>query len=49
LKKADRSIAAIINADLAWMDLTERKLAKPSIAAAVIEQLPKTHDFVYID
>lgn len=49
LKKADGTIAAIINADLAWMDLAERKLAKPSMAAAVIEQLPKTHDFVYLD
>ncbi len=49
LKKADGTIAAIINADLAWMDLTERKLTKPSIVAAVIDQLPKTFDFTYID
>lgn len=49
LKKANGTIAAIINADLAWIDLDKRKLATPALAASVIEQLPKTHDFVYLD
>ncbi len=49
LKKEDGTIAALINADLAWLDHSERKLSTPAIATGIIEQLPKTDDFVYTD
>ena len=47
MKKADGTLAAVMHADLAWMDIIERKLATPAIAAAIVEQMPKTDDFVY--
>lgn len=49
LKKADGTLAAVINADLAWLDTTLRKLTSPAIAVTVIEQMPKADDFVYVD
>jgi len=49
LKKADGTLAAVINADLAWLDTTLRKLTTPAIAAAIVEQMPKADDFVYTD
>jgi acyl-CoA thioester hydrolase len=44
--KGDDSLAAIINIDAAWIDLTKRKLAVPgSFIKTVFEQLPRAHDF----
>jgi len=48
--KTDGILAAVINADLAWMDLTLRKLSVPPPAATfMIEQLEKTEDFKLLD
>ncbi len=47
--KTDGTVAAIINADLAWMDLAERKLTIPELAAAFIAAMPRTADFSWID
>jgi acyl-CoA thioester hydrolase len=47
--KADGTLAAIMYADLAWLDTSVRKLTAPAIAAAIVEQMPKADDFVYID
>jgi acyl-CoA thioester hydrolase len=49
LKKADGTLAAVINADLAWLDTTIRKLTAPAIAVTIVEQMPKADDFVYVD
>ena len=49
MKKADGTLAAVLYADLAWLDTTLRKLATPAIAVTVIEQMPKADDFVYTD
>lgn len=49
IKKADGTIAAIINADLAWMDLVARKLIAPAAAANLINELPRTPDFTWLD
>lgn len=47
VKKADGTIAAIMNVDLAWMDLVKRKLMiPPVIVAAMIENAPKSDGFV---
>lgn len=47
VKKADGTIAAIIHADLAWMDLVKRKLTiPPPIVADMIEHAPKGEGFV---
>ncbi|HEX4957951.1 MAG TPA: acyl-CoA thioesterase [Lacibacter sp.] len=48
VKKADGTVAAIMHADLAWMDLIKRKLTvPPAIAATMIEQAPKSELFVW--
>ncbi|MBX9784999.1 MAG: acyl-CoA thioesterase, partial [Chitinophagaceae bacterium] len=47
IKKADGTVAAIMHADLAWMDLMKRKLTiPPSIVTAMIEDSPKVEGFV---
>ena len=44
--KGDDSLAAIINIDGAWIDLTKRKLAIPSLLIRnVFEKFPKSSDF----
>ncbi len=47
--KADGTVAAIINADLAWIDLTERKLTTPALAAALIADMPRAEGFSWTD
>jgi acyl-CoA thioester hydrolase len=49
IKKADGSIAAVMHADLAWMDILARKLTSPAEAKKLVELFPKAHDFVYTD
>lgn len=49
LKKADGTLAAVIHADLAWMDTILRKLTSPAIASSILEQMPKADEFAYID
>jgi len=49
LKKEDGTIAALISADLAWLDVIKRKLTIPPLAAALIEKMPKADDFKYSD
>ena len=50
LKKTDGTIAALMYADLAWMDLTKRKLTiPPAIVAKMMEAAPKHVDFLYIN
>lgn len=47
IKKADGTLAAVIHADLVWMDLMKRKLTvPPAIVAAMIEDSPKHEGFV---
>ena len=47
--KGDDSLAAIINIDGGWIDLTKRKLAIPtSLIRNVFEKLPKASDFEWI-
>jgi acyl-CoA thioester hydrolase len=47
VKKMDGTVAAVMYADLAWMDLMKRKLTiPPAIVAAMIEQAPKGEGFV---
>ncbi len=47
IKKADGTLAAVIHADLAWMDLIKRKLTvPPAIVVAMIEDSPKHEGFV---
>lgn len=47
--KADGTVAAVINADLAWIDLTERKLTIPALAAALIADMPRIEGFNWQD
>lgn len=48
-KKEDETLAAIINIDGAWMDLTKRKLAVPGeFIAQIFEQFPRSQDFELI-
>ena len=49
MKKIDGTLAAVMHADLAWMDVMQRKLATPPTATAILEQMPKSDDFVYVD
>ena len=47
--KGDDSLAAIINIDGGWIDLTKRKLVIPtSLIRNVFEKLPKASDFEWI-
>lgn len=46
--KADGSVAAIINIDGAWIDLTKRKLTTPSeLILSIFEKFPRTADFLF--
>ncbi len=48
VKKTDGVLAAVLYADLAWLNLTIRKLTKPpAIVAKMIEDAPKHADFVF--
>ena len=47
--KPDGTLAAVMNADLSWIDLTERKLTVPALAAALIDQMPRSEGFHWID
>jgi acyl-CoA thioester hydrolase len=48
--KTDGTVAAMMYADLAWMDLKIRKLASPPhIIAEMIAAAPKHKDFVLLD
>lgn len=49
IKKADGSVAAMMHADLAWMDILARKLTVPAEAKNLVELFPKAHDFEYTD
>ncbi len=45
--KADGTVAAVLYADLAWMDLMKRKLTiPPPVVAAMIANSPKVEGFV---
>lgn len=47
--KGDDTLAAIINIDGAWIDLTKRKLAIPSpFIKSVFEKFPRSFDFELI-
>lgn len=47
IKKADGTVAAVMHADLAWMDLMKRKLTVPPvIVRQMIEDSPKSEGFV---
>lgn len=48
--KADGTLAAIINIDGAWIDLTKRKLAVPGdFISHVFAEFPKSEDFQWIE
>jgi acyl-CoA thioester hydrolase len=48
IKKQNGTVAAVMYADLAWMDLKLRKLASPpAIIAKMIQDAPKHQDFVF--
>lgn len=48
-QKGDDTLAAIINIDGAWIDLTKRKLAIPSpLIKSVFEKFPRSLDFELI-
>ena len=48
VKKVDGTVAAIMHADLAWMDLMKRKLTvPPAIVTAMLEDSPKSEGFVW--
>lgn len=49
LKKTDGTVAAIIHADLAWLDLIERKLTIPALAVELIGKMPKSPHFTFTD
>ena len=47
--KADGTLAAILNLDGAWIDLTKRKLATPNeFVRNIFENFPKAEDFEMI-
>jgi acyl-CoA thioester hydrolase len=47
VKKADGTVAAVMFADLAWMDLVKRKLMiPPPVVAEMIEHAPKGSGFL---
>jgi acyl-CoA thioester hydrolase len=49
-KKADGTLAAIINIDGAWIDLVKRKLAIPDpFIIHVFEKFPKADDFEFLE
>ncbi|MES1224561.1 MAG: acyl-CoA thioesterase [Bacteroidota bacterium] len=49
ITKADNTLAAIINIDGAWLDLTKRKLATPNeTIVKAFELFPKSKDFEWL-
>lgn len=47
--KADGTLAAIINVDVAWIDLIKRKLTQPPPAVvSIFNAFPKSDDFQWI-
>jgi acyl-CoA thioester hydrolase len=47
--KEDKTIAAILNVDGAWIDLTKRKLAVPNdFIRNIFENFPKSNDFEFV-
>jgi acyl-CoA thioester hydrolase len=50
IKKESGTVAAIMYADLAWLDLTTRKLASPpAVVAKMMKDAPKHADFIFLD
>lgn len=48
IKKADGTVAAVMHADLAWMDLMKRKLIiPPAKTQYMLENSPKTDNFFW--
>lgn len=48
--KEDKTLAAIINLDAAWIDLTKRKLAVPNqFVQQIFASFPKSEAFEWID
>ena len=47
--KSDGTVAAIINVDVAWMDLIKRKLTTPpEMVRSIFDGFPKSEDFQWI-
>lgn len=47
--KADDTVAAIINVDIAWMDLVKRKLTMPPVLIqSIFASFPMTEEFQWI-
>lgn len=50
IKKEDGTLAAIINVDVAWIDLLKRKLTTPpEFVRGIFNEWPKADDFQRID
>lgn len=49
ITNSDGALAAVMNADLSWIDLTERKLTVPALAAALVEKMPRSERFHWTD
>jgi acyl-CoA thioester hydrolase len=50
LVKADGTLAAIINVDVAWIDLLRRKLTvPPDFVREIFDRFPKTPDFQWVE
>jgi acyl-CoA thioester hydrolase len=48
--KEDRTIAAVLNMDGAWIDMTKRKLATPNeFIQKVFEDFPRAEEFVWVE
>jgi len=48
--KEDKTLAAIINLDAAWMDITKRKLTVPDpFIQKVFANFPKSEGFEWVD
>ena len=49
-KKADGTLAAVLNVDLAWIDTIKRKLTSPPPSVMhMIDDSPKHVDFLFLD
>ena len=50
LVKADGTLAAIINVDVAWIDLVKRKLTiPPEFVRGIFDAMPKARDFQWTE
>jgi acyl-CoA thioester hydrolase len=50
IKKQDGTVAAVMYADLAWMDLIKRKLTiPPAIVTTMLDAAPKHAEFLFTD